>query len=189
MLFFFSICAIAQLVNSAHNTAVPKTTHPHATLGGLSDPALDEVASFFQALAEPNRLRLLNLLRGGEQRVGDLAELSGMTTTNVSRHLSLLQQRGLVLREGRGTSVYYRIADAGIYELCDLVCGSLARQSEASAKERLAAVQALKPPAAGLTSAIKATTSASRSDSISRSAPTSNPPATRGLARSWRARA
>ncbi|MBB5204896.1 DNA-binding transcriptional ArsR family regulator [Inhella inkyongensis] len=117
---------------------MPKTSLPPATLDGLPDPALAEVASFFQALAEPNRLRLLNLLRGGEQRVGDLAELSGMTTTNVSRHLSLLQQRGLVLREGRGTSVYYRIADVGIYELCDLVCGSLARQSESQARARLA---------------------------------------------------
>ena len=106
-------------------------------MADLPDPALDEVAAFFQALAEPNRLRLLNLLRGGEQRVGDLAEQTGLTTANVSRHLSLLQQRGLVLREGRGTSVYYRIADAGIYELCDLVCGSLARQSEANARERL----------------------------------------------------
>jgi len=35
-----------------------------------------------------------------------------------------------VLRESRGTSAYYRIADAGIYELCDLVCGSIARQLE-----------------------------------------------------------
>lgn len=103
----------------------------------LTDPALDEVAAFFQALAEPNRLRLLNLLRGGEQRVGDLAERTGMTNANVSRHLSLLQQRGLVRRESRGTSAYYCIADPGIYQLCDLVCGSLARQNEAAAKERL----------------------------------------------------
>jgi DNA-binding transcriptional ArsR family regulator len=106
-------------------------------MSALPDPALDEVACFFQALAEPNRLRLLNLLRQGELRVGELAEHSGMSTTNVSRHLSLLQQRGLVLRESRGTSAYYRIADSGIYELCDLVCGSLARQSERTARERL----------------------------------------------------
>mgnify|MGYP000887165650 CR=1 FL=1 len=103
----------------------------------LPDPALDEVASFFQALAEPNRLRLLNLLRSGEQRVGDLAEQTGMTTANVSRHLSLLQQRGLVRRESRGTSAYYCVADVGIYQLCDLVCGTVARKSEAAAQERL----------------------------------------------------
>ncbi len=114
---------------------MPSPTAPAMT--ELTEPALDEVASFFQALAEPNRLRLLNLLRDGEQRVGDLAEQTGLTTANVSRHLSLLQQRGLVLRESRGTSAYYRIADAGIYELCDLVCGSLARQSEAHARARL----------------------------------------------------
>ena len=45
---------------------------------------------------------------------------------------------GLVAREGRGTSVYYRIADESIYALCDLVCGNIARQMERSQKSRAA---------------------------------------------------
>lgn len=40
----------------------------------------------------------------------------------------LLTQHGLVRREGRGTAVYYRIADDSVYALCDLVCGSIARR-------------------------------------------------------------
>ena len=102
----------------------------------LPKEALEKVASYFQALSEPTRLALLNLLRGGERNVGELAQLSGFTTANVSRHMALLTTHGLVARESRGTSVYYRIADASVYQLCDLVCGSLARQFERTASER-----------------------------------------------------
>jgi len=77
----------------------------------LAPEALEQVAEFFQALSEPSRLRLLNLLREGERKVGELAELAGSTPANVSRHMALLQSRGLVTREGRGNCVYYAIAD------------------------------------------------------------------------------
>ena len=104
---------------------------------GLSADALLHVAAYFQALSEPTRLQILNLLRGGERNVGELAELCGFTAANVSRHLNLLARHGLVARENRGTSVYYRIADPSVYALCDLVCGSIARQLErASAGQR-----------------------------------------------------
>lgn len=118
---------------------MPKTAHDEANaLDAMPLPALEKVAAYFQALAEPTRLRLLNLLRGGERNVGELAQLCGYTAANVSRHLSHLQQQGLVERESRGTSAYYRIADAAVYELCDLVCGQIARQSERQADVRAA---------------------------------------------------
>ncbi len=106
----------------------------------LSNQALGEVAVYFQALAEPTRLRLLNLLRDGERNVGELAETCGSTAANVSRHLSVLMERGLVLRESRGTSAYYRIADASVFGLCDLVCGNIARHHARSARRELADV-------------------------------------------------
>ncbi|MHB1113753.1 MAG: ArsR/SmtB family transcription factor [Acidovorax defluvii] len=90
--------------------------------------ALEEVAGYFQVLAEPTRLRILNILREGERNVGDLAQMCGYTAANVSRHLSLMTKNGLVTREGRGTSVYYRFADESVYALCDLVCDNIARQ-------------------------------------------------------------
>ena len=101
----------------------------------LPPEALQQVASYFQTLAEPTRLRILNILREGERNVGDLAQMCGYTAANVSRHLSLMTKNGLVTREGRGTSVYYRFADESVYALCDLVCDNIARQiarSEAS---------------------------------------------------------
>jgi len=96
----------------------------------LPPEALPQVAAYFRALAEPTRLHILNLLRERERNVGELAQLTGYTSANVSRHLAVLLQQGLADREGRGTSVYYRIADPSVYALCDLVCGSIARQRE-----------------------------------------------------------
>ncbi|MCB1975039.1 MAG: helix-turn-helix transcriptional regulator [Burkholderiaceae bacterium] len=104
----------------------------------LPPEAIQQVASYFQTLAEPTRLRILNLLREGEHNVGELAQLCGYTAANVSRHLSLMTQQGFVTRESRGTSVYYRIADASVYALCDLVCDNIARQYERSVKNQQA---------------------------------------------------
>jgi len=103
------------------------------SMQGLSPEALEQVAAYFQALSEPTRLRILNLLREGERNVGDLALACGYTAANVSRHLAMLMQHGLVARESRGTSVYYRIADESVYALCDLVCDNIARKLARSA--------------------------------------------------------
>lgn len=102
---------------------------------GLTPDALSQVATYFQALSEPTRLQILNLLRSGERNVGELAEACGFTSANISRHLALLTRQGLVARESRGTAVYYRIADESVYALCDLVCGSIARQLESKGRE------------------------------------------------------
>ena len=106
----------------------------------LPEEALERVAAYFQALSEPTRLRILNLLRRQERSVGELAQLCGFTSANVSRHLALLTRHGLVDRESRGTSVFYSIADPSVYALCDLVCGSIGRQFERTVGERAAFV-------------------------------------------------
>jgi DNA-binding transcriptional ArsR family regulator len=102
----------------------------------MPDESLREVASYFQVLSEPTRLKILNLLRNNERNVGELAQLCGFSAANISRHLALMTQHGLVVRESRGTSVYYRMADESIYALCDLVCGNIARQLQRSAVSR-----------------------------------------------------
>ncbi len=104
----------------------------------LPPEALEEVAGYFQALSEPTRLQILNLLRQGEHNVGDLAQLCGFTAANVSRHLAMLTRHGLVERESRGTSAFYRIADESVYELCDLVCGRIALQVQRNTAMRQA---------------------------------------------------
>ena len=83
------------------------------------------LAARFRTLGDPMRLRLLYALTGGERRVGDLVESSGGQQANVSKHLQLLHQQGLVARRKEGTATLYRIADPVVFKLCDLVCGSL----------------------------------------------------------------
>jgi len=109
-----------------------------ALMENMPPEALSDVAAYFQALSEPTRLQLLNLLRNGERSVGDLAQSCGCTAANASRHLSYLTKHGLVLREGRGTSVFYRIADQSVYALCELVCGHIARQFDQAQARRAA---------------------------------------------------
>lgn len=116
---------------------------------GLPPEALAQVAAYFQALSEPTRLQILNLLRSGEHNVGELAQACGYSSANISRHLSLLTQHGLVARESRGNAVYYRIADDSVYALCDLVCGNIARQLERTAHDGKAFARTRRPaPAA-----------------------------------------
>lgn len=97
-------------------------------LGKLDDMALEEVARYFAALAVPVRLKILNALRLGAHNVTELTELTGSTQANVSKHLSVLSVNGLVAKHPEGTSVYYRIADPNVFELCDLVCGQIGRR-------------------------------------------------------------
>ena len=100
----------------------------------FDDAALEQVARYFSALAVPMRLKILNALRGGERNVGELTGRTGCTQANVSKHLALLAQNGLVQKVGRGTSVYYSIADPGTYELCDMVCGQIGKRYAGDAK-------------------------------------------------------
>ena len=109
----------------------------------FDDRALQYVAKYFKALAEPMRLKVLNALQDGEKNVSQLTEMSGGTQANVSKHLSLLAQYGLVKRESRGNCVYYSIADSSVYELCDLVCGQISNRMalEAEISKIFAATQ------------------------------------------------
>lgn len=100
----------------------------------LSDEALLLVARRFAVLGEPMRLRLLQALIAGEKSVGALAEEASGTQANVSRHLQTLAEAGLVSRRKEGLQVFYAIADPSIFDLCELVCGSLNQQSRARAR-------------------------------------------------------
>jgi DNA-binding transcriptional ArsR family regulator len=57
--------------------------------------------------------------------VQELVEESGLSQTNVSRHLGLLRRDGIVGRVRDGNRAVYRIADPDIERLCEIVCGSL----------------------------------------------------------------
>lgn len=94
----------------------------------LSDEALGMIAARFKILSETLRLRLVQELQQGERSVGDLVQATGKTQTNVSRQLQTLADAGILARRKEGVSVYYRITDPAIFELCQHVCGSLQRE-------------------------------------------------------------
>ncbi|MDQ3675198.1 MAG: metalloregulator ArsR/SmtB family transcription factor [Actinomycetota bacterium] len=94
----------------------------------LPDPLVELIAQRFRVLSEPTRIKLLDLLRDGPANVQQLTAASGSSQQNVSKHLGLLHQAGIVSRKKRGTSVVYAIADDSVFELCEHVCGGLRRQ-------------------------------------------------------------
>jgi DNA-binding transcriptional ArsR family regulator len=101
--------------------AVPAADVPHP----LPLELVELVAHRFRLLGEPMRIRLLDVLRGGERSVGELALALGASQQNVSKHLAALHQGGVVRRRKAGNRVVYAIDDASIFELCEIVCGGL----------------------------------------------------------------
>jgi DNA-binding transcriptional ArsR family regulator len=94
----------------------------------LSPGLADLIARRFRVLSEPTRIRLLDRLREGETSVQDLTEALGTSQQNVSKHLGVLAEAGIVGRRKSGNLVLYRIADDSVFALCEQVCGSLERQ-------------------------------------------------------------
>ncbi len=81
-----------------------------------STPASELAATcrVFDALADPARVRILNLIRhGGEVCNCEIAPVTGFLASKISRHLALLRQAGLVSERREGTFIHYRLAEAG----------------------------------------------------------------------------
>ena len=96
----------------------------------LSPAQLEAVARLFNVLSEPSRLALLQALQTNPLSVSELVECCGMKQANVSKHLAVLHDHGLVKRARAGVSVYYEIADPMIFSLCNLVCGKIERDTK-----------------------------------------------------------
>ncbi len=96
----------------------------------LSDEALDLIASRFRLLAEPMRLRILHTLNDQEMNVRELVAATGANQANVSKHLGILLEAGIVSRRKEGLTANYRVSDETIFALCDVVCSRLKIQFE-----------------------------------------------------------
>ena len=95
----------------------------------LTPDVLQLVAERFKALAEPARLGILNALRRREMTVSEVMEATGLGQANVSKHLQLLHTLGFVERRKEGLYVHYSLADEEVFQLCDLMCGRLAKEA------------------------------------------------------------
>ncbi len=91
----------------------------------LSPQSLSQIADFFKVLSEPSRLQIVCTLKSGPLNVTEIIEQTGLGQANTSKHLKLLAQAGIVSRQQQGVSVYYKIANPKIFELCEIVCKTL----------------------------------------------------------------
>ncbi len=88
--------------------------------------ALDTVtARFFKGLGDPIRLRILELLRGGERSVGEIVERLCLPQNTVSMHLGCLRWCGYVETRRDGRYVYYSLGDSRVSQIVELARGLL----------------------------------------------------------------
>lgn len=97
----------------------------------LTDEALEMIAARFKLLADPMRLKILHTLGEDELNVGEVVESTGGGQANVSKHLGILLEAGIVARRKEGLNAFYSIADETIFALCETVCSRLEDQFSA----------------------------------------------------------
>lgn len=85
-------------------------------------------AAICKTLADSNRLMILYELKDGERSVGRLATGLGLSQSNVSRHLSILREQGVVDTCRDGTTIYYRLSDPKITDACRIMREILERR-------------------------------------------------------------
>jgi DNA-binding transcriptional ArsR family regulator len=80
----------------------------------IPEPLVELIAKRFRVLAEPMRIRLLDRLREGDATVGELQEALGASQQNVSKHLGILLEAGMVSRAKRGNHAHYEQVCGGV---------------------------------------------------------------------------
>ena len=97
----------------------------------LPEELVELIARRFRVIGEPMRIRLLDRLREGEASVNELSEVLGASQQNISKHLGVLAEAGILGRRKAGTHVYYSIVDESVFVLCEQVCGTVQEQLRA----------------------------------------------------------
>jgi DNA-binding transcriptional ArsR family regulator len=87
---------------------------------GVNQALQNFKAEFFKALANPTRIRILELLREGERAVGDLQACLEIDSSGVSQQLAVLRAKSIVQTRKEGTTVYYSIRDDRVFTLLDI---------------------------------------------------------------------
>jgi len=90
-------------------------------LFGEQEINIENAGQCLKVLSHPGRLRIMCVLRGGEQTVQNLEYYTGIRQTTLSQHLSLLKSRGVLVSRRETTYSFYRIANDQITELFDLI--------------------------------------------------------------------
>ena len=102
----------------------------------LNDQMIEEAGRIFSALSDPSRLKLLRLLMASKEPLGQgvLAEASGLSQANTSKHLLFMMHVGLVVRERDGNFSYFRLADSLVPDVCTMVKTHVINRTQAAYK-------------------------------------------------------
>lgn len=95
-------------------------------------------ADMCKVLSHPKRLELINTLRDGEMGAGELGQRLGISPANLSQHLSMMKERGILVSRKEGNAVYYRVSNLRLLEAFDILRGVLVdrlRQDAALVKQ------------------------------------------------------
>ncbi len=96
---------------------------------------LEHVAERFRVLGDATRLSIIRvLLDEGEMNVGEVVEHLDTSQANVSKHLRILHEAGVVSRRPDGTAAYYSVSDPTLMPVCSTICGRLRDQVADEAK-------------------------------------------------------
>ncbi|MBX4205840.1 metalloregulator ArsR/SmtB family transcription factor [Candidatus Microgenomates bacterium] len=90
-------------------------------IAGRTDDQYRKNARLYRVLANPKRLKILNLLIDGEMQVEELAKFIKIPLPNLSQHLFVLKQNHLVSFRKSGKKVYYKLLDKKIVEPCNIL--------------------------------------------------------------------
>ena len=78
-------------------------------------------AEFCKGLSHPKRLQIISVLKDGEKSVNELSELTGIPQANLSQHLAVLRQLGILAKRREGLNIYYNLTDERIVQACEIV--------------------------------------------------------------------
>ncbi|MBW2732303.1 MAG: winged helix-turn-helix transcriptional regulator [Deltaproteobacteria bacterium] len=87
-------------------------------------------AAFCRVFSDPKRLRIMWSLQEGEKTVSNLAEIVGCSLPNISQHLRIMRQQGMLLTRRQGRSIFYRIANPKFLDGCMMVREGLVEELE-----------------------------------------------------------
>jgi ArsR family transcriptional regulator len=94
----------------------------------MEERVLELKAEILKALAQPTRLKILELLRNGEKCICEIVPAINGEQSNISRHISLMQKSNLVTTRKDGVKVMVRVSDPRVFEILDSIALLLKRQ-------------------------------------------------------------
>lgn len=120
------MCGIAQNLNASWQILLDKliiyaNIRINEYMGKMMKKLYELHASMCKVFSSAKRLEILNLLRDGELSVGKLAKFSKLPQANLSQHLSIMREKGIVKTRRVGVTIYYSLANLKIIKAFDII--------------------------------------------------------------------